>query len=288
MCPPPTCTPQAHRYVQSARQHHASRIACACRQRHIGSGSDSRPATHCMYVVTAEICQGPGTVMLIRTPPTECPVKDNPMSQTTRRRPHPRQVPPYSNVCLPSHLDRSDSATTPSDSISVALMQSTCHCPQTFRGRLNKDRNSTIPTCRPPMARPNRKSNLSLTNTASPWDEPRLKQTDTLTTRNTSRRASTRPLGQAKQIAHKSCPATDIFRSKKRQTSPVPPQTGNKESCPICRYHCPHVTKCAVGSTNPAITANTAASQCIGHQATGASSCASVPGPLAAAGLDDA
>lgn len=89
-----TCTPKAHRYVQSAGQHHASRIACACRQRHIGSGFDSR-ARHSLYVVAVEICQGPGTIMLSRTTPTECPAEDNPNSQTTRRRPHPRQVPPY-------------------------------------------------------------------------------------------------------------------------------------------------------------------------------------------------
>lgn len=62
-----------------------------------GSGSDSRArcSLWCV-VVTAEICQGPGTVMLIRTPPTECPARHDPISQTARRRrPRPRQVPPY-------------------------------------------------------------------------------------------------------------------------------------------------------------------------------------------------
>lgn len=93
---------------------------------HVDSGSSavsgfcSSPAAYRTWL-TAEICQRPGTLMLIRTPPTECrqstiqSLKRGVAVQVLDRCHHIQCV-------LPSRLDRSDSATTLSDSISVALM----------------------------------------------------------------------------------------------------------------------------------------------------------------------
>lgn len=91
-----TCTPQAHRYVQSAGQHHASRIACTCRQRQIGSGFDSR-ARYSLYVVAAEICQGPGTVSSLSSGLLQLNARPRTVQSLKRRvvHPRPRQVPPY-------------------------------------------------------------------------------------------------------------------------------------------------------------------------------------------------
>lgn len=74
------------------------------------------------------------------------------------------------------------------------------------------------------MARLNSTSNLSLTDTASPWDEPRLKQT-----RHIDHQKHFPPSlswlalwAKRNKELTRACPGALIFRSRKRKTGPCP------------------------------------------------------------------
>lgn len=76
------------------------------------------PVTHCTWLQQKFVKGRAQSCSLIRTPPTECPAKDSPISQTARRPPASSTGATISNVCCQATL----TGLIPADSISVALM----------------------------------------------------------------------------------------------------------------------------------------------------------------------